>query len=322
MIKDLVDRELIINWPTKKRPILKEFIYLPDNFLITLKWIELRYSNESGEQYFIKNENQLLKKDDKANDRQILFYDRATLQVSDVFVNTIKYNRNNKNGSKQIEGYQSFYPMRFTSLFKPIFTSVPFDSRYEYFYISNGTFEDFQKINYNELPKNLSSKKIYFPKAFLDYHFHRKIERNLFDYDGTNSFKLKELKDQKLSYYICADFYTDHVGRFDRWVENIWLMFLKARDSNGDYYYPYRMIQKNAYHQDEETFYAIEKSKLANYFQLDPKDNDYLVIFKKMNEETNDAKVVWLSNVLLGKFESDHLVCKRLIELFLFCFLI
>ena len=165
----------------------------------------------------------------------------------------------------------------------------------------NGTFSEFSKLNYNELPGNLSTVRIWVGRAILDWHWQKEDEQEIFSYKTLKEeWKVKNLA-PSIPWYLDCYNYIEHIGRFRRFPENAWLMFLNVKQENGEYNRPYRVINSETYLQEENDFYAVPKAKLGEFFNLGKDDHEYLAIFKKVETEKQDANEVWMSDVLLGR---------------------
>lgn len=245
--------------------------------------------------------------------RQVLYFNPETYVDKDG--NTMSYgkeilmNPKNKNGSFIMEATQFFYPISLGSWFyndndtENFFRSYMFRWKGGGELLVNGTFLEFSKLNYNELPSNLSSVLIWVGRGIMDWHWQPKNERHIFNYISLkrdfNDSLVRKLS-SKIPWYLDCNSYIEHIGRFKRFPENAWLMFLNVKNANGQFYRPYRVINSEAYLQEEADFYAVPKAKIGEFFNLAKDDDAYLAIFKKVEDESRDAEEVWISDVLLG----------------------
>ena len=313
-VEELLKREVVQNWPSiRKRPIRKEYVYIQRNFLLQINWIEKRFTAEAGEEYFSKNDVVPLVPFKNMDLRQVLYFNPETYVDKDG--NTMSYgkeilmNPKNKNGSFIMEATQFFYPISLGSWFyndndtENFFRSYMFRWKGGGELLVNGTFLEFSKLNYNELPSNLSSVLIWVGRGIMDWHWQPKNERHIFNYISLkrdfNDSLVRKLS-SKIPWYLDCNSYIEHIGRFKRFPENAWLMFLNVKNANGQFYRPYRVINSEAYLQEEADFYAVPKAKIGEFFNLAKDDDAYLAIFKKVEDESRDAEEVWISDVLLG----------------------
>ena len=305
-VGELLRRDVIQNWPSiRKRPILKEYMYFDREFLLKMNWIEKRFTAE-GAKYFAKNDVVPLKVFKEENLQQILYFDPEYLKEIKSYMDTVLQNPKNKNGSTIIEAISFFDPIRLNSLDYNIdgspehFRSYMFRKKGGLEVLVNGTLLEFSKLNYNELPNNLSTVQIWVGRAIMDWHWQRNDEKEIFNYNTDEKTKrVKNLK-FKIPFYLDCYNYIEHIGRFRRFPENAWLMFLNVKQPNGEYNRPYRVINQEAYLQEEANFYAVPRAKLGEFFNLAKDDNEFLAIFNKVENEKKDAEVVWMSDVLLG----------------------
>lgn len=194
-VEQLLRRDIIFNWPSvRKRPILKEHIYFERRFLVDMQWIERKYTANVGEQFFEKNDLVPLQPAKHADVKQTLFYDPRLLRPEENFVKTIKQNPKNKNGSIQIEAFQFFHPIALKSFgdgnYFEDYLSGSYTGFFSYMFrvkggneiLVNGTFSEFSKLNYNELPGNLSTVRIWVGRAILDWHWQKEDEQEIFSY--------------------------------------------------------------------------------------------------------------------------------------------
>lgn len=301
-MNDLITKNIIFNYPPDLRPIKQEFIYFTAKFAKKVRWVDKR-----GYDYYLKDENNKLELTTDKDNPQDMFYDQVMSDLNSRFMIRIMKNKDNEQGSKMIEAYQFFDPIKIESRSLP-YTSFTFQARIfsddvnEIGFYTAGTLKQFQSLNYNELPSELWEEKIYVSRVLLDYHFLRKDETDLMDYSSRADHTLKELKeDDKVFCYLDYYNYTLHIGRYKRFVENAYLMFLKIKnESNGEFYTPYRVISLNNYKQRENLFFFIPKNKIKSYFNLKSYDEDYKAIFDKVENEKQDADGVWMSDVLLS----------------------
>ena len=330
-IEQLLKQDIIHNWPSiRRRPILKEMVYYTREFLMEMNWIDRKFSNEFGEQYFDKN-GTLLKPVIAEKVRQTAYFDPDLLNPTKSFMKTLKLGSKNKQGATKIEATNYYHPLRTRShlYFLPDykqgqdFTSYMFRVKREHEIMVNGTFAELAKLSYNEHFSNLSNTKIWVGRGILDWHWQKPDEIDVFNYKVGHSFgeslKLLHLA-SKIPWYLDCYNYIEHIGRFRRFPENAWLMFVNVKDKNGEFYRPYRVINSEAYFQEESYFYAVPKARVKDFFKLKEGDDEYVAIFKKVETEKQDADEVWLSDVVLGwcsliRIRTEALNVQRLIDL-------
>lgn len=290
-------------------------MYFGRNYLNRMNWIEKRFTADVGEQYFAKNDVAPLKAftgfDEDSGPDQLLYFDAILLHPNEKFMKDFLRGPKNKNDSIMLEAFKFFNPIRLNSFPYKTYTSSPTYHFRSYMFrekgmheaLVNGTFAEFAKLNYNELPNNLSSVRIWVGRAIEDWHWQKKEETSIFQYETHEIIKTGSLLN-KIPWYLDCYTYIEHIGRFKRFPENAWLMFLNFKQEDGKYIRPYRVINPEAYQQEEFDFYAVPKEKLGEFFKLDKDDTEYMAIFGKVEEEKQDADTVWMSDVLLGMWWS------------------
>lgn len=301
---DLKQKNLVNGWLDKMRPIQHEYVYMTHCLLLKIGWIEERYIDKvKGKGYYFINEDTPLNYS-KQYEKQTFFYDVDARAVTSDYYN----NPRNPDGSLRLNSIDFFFPIMIESFeyylttgIASVFNSLFFRNDLSQEFFARGTFDEFRAINYNEFPSNVSSIPLFISRRLLDYHYQKKNEMDIFGYKKDFYIMRQILAENRTHYILDSYDYSSHLGRFHRFPENVWLMFLKFRANNGGYFRPYRLFVPDAYHQEEQYFYALNKEQVQNFFGLDKKDKGYLKIFHKVEAEKADANEVWVSDKILGK---------------------
>ena len=305
-IQRLLRLNHLVDWPTLGA-IMKEQIYFDLNFLRLMQWI-----HEKDGEYYDMSGNLLEPMRDAAERvRQTFYFEPSLLYPQSKFMMDVLKNPKSDENATMIFWYELYHPMRLRShdyqtdseAYVQSFKSFSLREKGENEILVNGTFAELAKLSYNEHFSNLSNTKIWVGRAILDWHWQKKDEMDLFNYktpfEANINWKVSDLSSE-IPWYLDSEEYFMHIGRFRRFPENAWLMFLNVKDENGKFYRPYRVINPVGYQQEENAFYAVPKAKVRQFFNLKKGDNEYLEIFKKVETEKQDANEVWLSDKLLG----------------------
>lgn len=97
----------------------------------------------------------------------------------------------------------------------------------------------------------------------LDYHYQKETETDLLEYEKSKTYD--DVEKLEIPAILPFDYlgYVYRVGRYNRFVESVYLLHLYVQNkTSNEYYLPYRIVDPNNFDQNEHTYYAIPKDKM------------------------------------------------------------
>lgn len=291
--KTLKEHDLIIDYPDDLFPLNEEWIWFDENFLIDFSWIN-ETSIADDQVYILKGNNFQLLQPFPDHTIQDFYIDPKY-----DFRKFLTQTSTNSFCSKQIKALQLVVSIKIESHERNEVFLVFLDLYRSY---SVGKFSDLQMLSYNPLPKEILDYEIAIKRPLLDYHYQKETELELFGYNDAKT--IDNLEEENYVAILPFNYqeYIFHLGRFNRFVESLYLLFLNVLDkSKKQYYRPYRIVNKDDFDQKERSYYAIPKDRIKEVFKLQDGDNSYLAIFNKVEGETVNPNEIWISDQFLGK---------------------